>query len=883
MGEVWRARHTVLKRDDALKVLPKEFAADPERLARFHREAQVLASLSHPNIAHVYGLEESSHSASSGHAGVQALVMELVEGPTLADRIAQGPIALDEALPIAKQIAEALEAAHEQGIIHRDLKPANIKVRPDGTVKVLDFGLARIMDPLGGTSPDMSQSPTITSPAMTGVGMLLGTAAYMSPEQAKGRAADRRSDIWAFGCVLYEMLAAKRAFGGGGVTETLAFIITKEPDWNALPPDTPTAIHRLLRRSLEKDVKRRLPDIGVARLEIDEAAGLQTLTIPTRRSRRGDRSVALWKIATALASVAAVAMAGVYLSSVTSSLSSGPSVPIGAPVRFTIAPPPNTSQAGDRQATAVSPDGRKVAFVASQEGTPLLWVRSLDGAESISLAGTTGAGQPFWSPDSRRLGFNSPDGVKIIDASGGPVRVIANSLPGGLAGAAWNADNVIVLGSIGGGLFRVSPEGGELMPLTIPDDARGERAHRYPAFLPDAEHLLYRAMPSSTIWLVSLRGGAPTRLLSADSQAYIDSGRLLFVRQNTLVAQPFDVRRLMLTGEATAIAQQILPQPNGVMSFSASGAGVIAFRTGTQRAPAQLTWFDRAGDVTGTVGQRALYRSPTLSPDGTRIAVEMTDEATNTQDIAVIDVARGVTTRLTFHPANDIYPMWSPNGESIVFGSDRARRGIFNLYQKRANGTDTEQLLLESSTDMAPLDWSPDGQSIVYRAAPNLGILPLFGDRTPRLFEKIRFNQSFARVSPDGRWIAYRSQEMPRNEVYVESFPAPGGGKWQVSANGGTYPRWRRDGRELFYHGLDGRLMAVPVSGGQALEFGVPTALFDLRALGGPLTPLIGGAGFLAQYDVSRDGRFLVNVPVEDTSGSAIHIIVNWPAMLADK
>ena len=870
MGEVYRARDTKLNRDVALKVLPELFALDPDRLARFKREAQLLASLNHPNIAAIYGLEDTD--------GIRALVLELVEGPTLADRIAEGPIPLEDALPVARQIAEALEAAHEQGIIHRDLKPANIKVRPDGTVKVLDFGLAKALDPAPqGFSPaELTNSPTMTA-AGTRVGVIMGTAAYMAPEQARGKPVDKRADIWAFGCVLYEMLTAKRAFAGNEVSDTLAFIITKQPDWSALPANTPAPICKLLRRALEKDRKERLPDIVVARLEIKDA-----LTAPSADVARGPevshrrREQLAWTVVAVLfvALVAALALGSTaYLS---------PNAADPQTMRFFVSPPDGWSLTavlapggGSRAPLTISPDGHRLAFLArNAEGKDQLWIRPLDALASQALTGTEGASSPFWSPDSLFLGFFADGKLKKIDVSGGPPITVCESPDN--RGGAWSRDGVIVFApSNNGALQKVSAAGG--VPTTATTTlAPGER-HVRPTFLPDGRHFLYSVGSGRPVYIASLDSTDRALLLSASDSTNVlyAQGHLLFLRGTTLMAQTFDARRLALTGEAVPIAEQIQRQSNlAVGDFSASDSGVLAYQTGTGSGNSRLLWFDRVGKQTAVLGDQADYRSVELSPDRTRAAVIITDSVRGTRDIWLHDVARFLRTRFTFDPAEETASRWSPDGSRVIFNSNR--KGRQDLFQKPSSGAGNEELVLESDRNKNAGDWSLDGRLLLYgvddpKTTWDLWVLPLSADGKPRPFLQAEFSQEYGRFSPDGRWVAYRSNESGRFEVYVTPFPGPGG-KWQISTAGGSFPRWRRDGKEIFYVTPDTKLMAAAVSSrGSAFEVGALQLLFETSVrLDGDYP-----------YDVSADGqRFVVNTLVKDTTAAPITVVVNWTAAL---
>ena len=872
MGEVYRATDSNLKRQVALKVLPDSVAGDAERLARFQREAEVLAALNHPHIAAIYGLERSGSTT--------ALVMELVEGEDLSQRIARGAIPLDEALPIAKQIAEALEAAHEQGIIHRDLKPANIKVRADGTVKVLDFGLAKALEPAAASTPAAMNSPTITTPAMTQAGMILGTAAYMAPEQARGKSVDKRADIWAFGCVVYEMLTGQRAFAGDEMSDVLAAVLRQALDWSVLPAATPSRVRRLLVRCLERDARMRLRDIGEARVEIDktiagvgdDAAGSQT-TQPATSS--GPRRRLAWMVtAAAVLVAAALAVPAVrYLRETPTA---------AAPeTRLEIATPATS----DVVSFALSPDGRQIAFVASGDGTSRLWVRPLDTTAAQPLAGTDGASFPFWSPDSRSIAFFADSKLKRLDLSGGAPQTLAPAPAG--RGGAWSADGVILFATSNRGpLSRVPAGGGDVVPVTTL--GAGQSSHRFPHFLPGGRQFLYYvrgAEETAGIYLGALDATAVTRVTAADTagaytppgpgpaEASSEGGWLLFGRQGTLVARRFDATRGALSGDPVIVADALaIDATLNVGAFSVSATGLVTYRAGGG-ARNQLTWFDRAGQALGTLGAPdATQLDPTLSPDGRQVAVWRV--AQSNTDIWLIDAAR--TTRFTFDPAADLYPVWSPDGRRLVF-SRLVRAGILDLYQKPANGGGAEALLLASPETKAATSWSADGRSLLYSAqSPNTAndvwVLPMAGDPKPWPFLNSTFTEATSAYSRDGQWVAYQSDESGRYEIYVRPFPGPGG-QWQVSTAGGKDPRWRPDGQELYYIAPDGRLMAAPIaSSGTALQPGLPTALFQPRiALGG--TPNISAR---QQYDVAPDGRFLINVNADEGTAAPITVITNW-------
>jgi len=868
MGEVYRARDTRLQRDVALKVLPEIFAADASRMARFEREARLLASLNHPHIAAVYGVEESD--------SCRALVMELVEGPTLADRIAAGPIPLEEALPIAEQVAEAVEYAHDHGVIHRDLKPSNIKVTADGTVKVLDFGLAKALTDES-TETDLRNSPTLSAVA-TMQGVILGTAAYMSPEQAKGKPVDRRADIWAFGVVLVEMLTGKPLYTGETPAETLASVMMKDPSLGALPASTPPAIRNLIQRCLNKDPRQRLRDMGEARIILADALSGAAPAEPVAAQRRGplsDIRVA-WSVAAVLLVAALALGAFAYFRRAQEDTRT---------TRFFVSLPDKSGLAeegtvipGQTGPLSVSPDGRRIAFVAgSADGKYLLWVRSLDTLTAQALAATDGASSPFWSPDDRFLGFFAGGKLKKIEVSGGPPITLCDA-PNNRGGT-WSGDGVIVFApNYPGILQKVSASGG--VPTAISILGKGETAHVRPVFLPDGRQFLYNANTGSAnavpIYIASLDSKERKLLLNTDgSNVVYAQEHILFLRETTLMTQPFDSRRLVLAGEAVPIAEEIQTQsgapPGGI--FSASENGVLAYQTGTGAAGFQLVWFDRTGKQTGVLGDSAAYADLELSPDGKRASVSIPAQPINARDIWLYDVARGLRTRFTFDPASEYGSLWSPDGSRVVFNSNR--KGHYDLYQKDSSGAGAEEVLLEDNVNKYPASWSPDGRFILYLTfgTPtgfDLFVLPLTGDRKPIPFLNTKFNEGPGEFSPDGRWVAYTSDESGKNEVYVARFPGPGG-KWQISTGGGNFPRWRRDGTEIFYLSLDNKLMSAAANGkGSGFEVGAVKPLFQTRV-----------AGQRYEYDVSSDGqRFLINTFPEQVASAPITVVVNWTAGL---
>jgi serine/threonine protein kinase len=887
MGEVYRARDSRLGRDVAIKILPRAFSADPERRARFEREARVLAALNHPHIAAIHGFEEAD--------GAGALVLELVEGPTLADRLSRGALPPADAIAVARQIAAALEAAHEKGIIHRDLKPANIKLTAgDGVVKLLDFGLAKALEP--GIAAAPSQSPTLTSDG-TRVGVILGTAAYMSPEQARGQTLDKRTDIWSFGCVLYEMLAGRRAFPGQTISETVAAIIGDQPEWTALPPALPGRVSWLLRRCLEKDSKRRLHDIADARVELDDA--LAEAASPTRSGALGDmarqgiasdpttkkpnrRERIAWIAAaiSLLGLVAALAFGrlGAPDPDSTDRRTYDVSILLPAGLRASL-----TNPAGR---FALSPDGRRLAVAASDEtGRSMLWIRPLDTSVAQPLAGTEGASFPFWSPDSRFVAFLAQNKLKKVAISGGPPVTLCDASIG--ATGAWNRDDVILFTPKGGApLFRVSASGGIPTPVTTLDADAGDAQHWYPSFLPDGRHFLYFVVGSKkrgvtdprAIYLGSLDPAVPSRqLLEGGANARYANGHLVYVREGTLVAHPFDADRLELRGEPVPLVEQVqiagFGSTGAAGAFSLSDTGVLAYQTGfTVRS--QLAWFDRAGTELARLGDPADYAEVSLSPDGARAAVSVLDTAIGTRDVWLYDVARGTRERFTFDRGDDFAPIWSrPAGDRIVFSS--RREGSIHLYQRPSRGGAGEEVLFQDSLGKFASHWSWDGRFITYIGGggiisrSDLWILPL-ADRKAYPFLETTFVESQGQFSPDGRWIAYMSGESGRQEVYVRPFPGPGD-KWLVSTAGGGWPRWRADGKEMFYLAPDGSVVAVPVDGRSArFDVGAGRVLFTVR-----LRPL--GRLDAFPYDVTSDGqRLIINTFVEEATLPAITLVVNW-------
>jgi serine/threonine-protein kinase len=868
MGEVYRARDTRLDRQVAIKILPQAFVADRDRVARFQREAKVLASLNHPHIAAIYGLDEAD--------GVKALVMELVEGEDLARRLTRGPIPLDEALPIAKQIAEALEAAHEQGIIHRDLKPANIAVRPDGTVKVLDFGLAKFVG--SDTAPDPLNSPTITAPA-TRAGILLGTALYMSPEQAKGRPVDRRTDVWAFGAVLYELLTGTRAFAGESVTETLSHVLTQTPDWTLLPPETPAAIRTLLRRCLDKDPRKRLDSAVALRLEIDEAlaspAGATTaggLLVRRRMTREAVAAVVAASLLTALGTWAVMRKAA--------------PAPL-LPTRFAITLPSATELVGND--IALSPDGRYLVY----QSRGRLMLRALDQLDAVPLSSVTAGRSPFFSPDGRWIAFFDGGALKKVAITGEPVITLAREL-GSVEGGTWGDDGTIVVSSVDGniGLRRVSANGGEAIALTKPTAT--QNPHWAPSMLPGGRGVLFTIWASTPedrqLTVLDLKSGQQKTLLrGAVGAEYLETGHLVYATvdvrsgsaSGTLWATAFDLNRLAVVGEPARVSETL--EIDMFVDFAVSRTGTLAY-VPARALSRTFVWVDRTGRETPIDGLPPRpYSTVALSPDGMRAAFGIDDQEF---DIWAWDFARESVTRLTFEPGVDALPRWTSDGRQIVFQSDRA--GALNAYRVAATGSGPVERLTTSRSDHFPNSITPDGTALLFcELRPKTGYdilrLPLApriagsaAESDERLPEATTLVSSpsaeyAANISPDGRYFAYQSAESGgRFAVYVRPYPDASSGRWQISTEGGTAPLWAPSGRELFYLDDSNTLMAVPVqTSGPQFTVGKPARVFDTKY-----------AGNFYSYDVTPDGRRFLMMKDSPAGGRdqprSMVVVLNW-------
>jgi len=861
MGEVYKARDTTLKRDVALKVLPASFLRDSERMARFQREAEVLASLDHPNVGPIYGIVDSEDS--------RGLVLALIEGPTLADQIALGPLPLDDALSIAKQIIEALEYAHDRGVVHRDLKPANIKITPEGVVKVLDFGLAKVLEDEPPKS-SLANSPTLTL-GHTRTGVILGTAAYMSPEQAVGRPVDRRSDIFSFGAVLYEMLAGNRAFAGATAPDVLEAVVKNDPDWSALPASTPGYLRKLLKRTLAKDRKQRLQAIGEARIVLAQPHGeepTQAVPVPAPSG-----PMSMWQKITAIASVVGAVLAIVYFRE------RQRSEPEPEPVRFQIAMPTATR-------FSVSPDGRKIVFAASgSDHVTRLWIRPLGSLEATPIVGSEtqpDVPPPFWSPDSQFLAYQSQGKLKKISVSGGPAQTVCE-LTGIALGGTWSREGVIIYGTTSGTISRVPAAGGTPSPVTGLDVSRQDVGHSFPVFLPDGRHFVY-FLASRKVENVGLYAGSldskpaeqSSKLITATffAPVYVPSsrpgsGHLLFRRESTLMAQSFDERELKLSGEAQAIAEQ-LDSYNSNGFFSASPNGVLVYATKGPVLESRLSWLDPKGRLLGSAGEPGYYLDVSVSPSGTQAA--MGRIGSGIVDLWLLDLVRSSNTRFTFHQSRNQAPVWSPDESRIIFQSNR--EGVNNLYQKRSNGATNEEVLLKSAMPTTPTSWSRDGRYLLYtsvsQARNDIWTLRI-EDRKPTLFLGTEFEEDSAQFSPDGRWVVYVSNESGRNEVYVRPFSPDGsaeGGKWIVSKGGGANPKWLGNGKELRYVSSDRHMMGVDVNALNAVfQPGPPRDLFALPQ-------------GVTLWDVTSDGRILAAVPVEQPRPPTFTVVLNWQTQL---
>jgi Tol biopolymer transport system component len=846
MGKVYRARDTRLGRDVAIKVLPSKYSSDTDRLRRFEQEARAAGRLNHPNILTIHDI--------GTHEGAPYIVSELLEGETLRDRLKGGGLPLRKAIDYALQLARGLAAAHAKGIVHRDLKPENLFVTKDGRVKILDFGLAKLKPLPAGLDTNVSTQPMGTAP-----GVVMGTIGYMSPEQVRAEEVDQRSDIFAFGAILYEMLTGRRAFQGNSAVEVMNAILKEEPPELA-EHTVPLELERVLRHCLVKDPAERFQSIGDVAFYLEALAGSAEGTSAAQARaavERGYRWLG-WSVAAVLL-LLAIALTFAYFHRAPAEARA---------IHFSIPPPEKTTGFSD---PVISPDGRTLAFTAAAEGKgKLLWVRPLDSLAGRPLAGTEDASFPFWSPTGELLGFFAQGKLKKIALSGGLPMTLCEA-PNGRGGA-WSRDDVILfVPNRSTGVHRVSAAGGSPVAVTRLDRSRGETSHRWPSFLPDGRHFLYR---SPGIYLASLDGGEAKHLVSADSGALYaasaaGAGYLLFVRDATLLAQPFDADKRQLTGEPFRVADQVGAHAYGIGLFSVSENGVLVYASVGSSSGGQLGWFDRAGKRLGLIGSAGNNTYSRFSPDEKQVAVSRFDLQTRHYDTWLLDLSRGGDSRLSFTPGGSISPIWSPDGSRIIWTGDR------NLYQKASSGVGQEEILLKSDSRANACDWSGDGRFIAYETSDpqgrlDLWLLPLEGDRRPKPWLETPFNETNARFSPDSRWLAYISDESGSNEVYVQAFPAAGG-KRQVSTGGADYPRFRRDGKELFFVAADRKLMAVDMKSGASFEYSPPRSLFDLQSI----------KGISESYDVTRDGqRFLVVTESGVRAAEPFTVALNWTAGL---
>jgi serine/threonine protein kinase len=868
MGEVYRARDTRLQRTVAIKILPAHLSSDPIRKQRFEREAKAISGLNHPNICVLHDVGSQD--------GIDYLVMECVEGDTLAARLEKGPLPLEQVLKIGREIADALDKAHRGGVVHRDLKPGNIMLTPTGA-KLLDFGLAKPAAAMASlatlTVTSVKQSPA------TEQGTIVGTFQYMSPEQIEGKELDGRSDIFSLGAVLYEMLTGQRAFDGKSQLSVASAILEKEPaPLSSYKPMTPPALDHAIRRCLAKDPEERWQTARDLALELKWMGepGSQTGVPAPALERRRSRD---WIFLAALAVTSSAALALGFLYS--------RRAPMEVPVaRAYIKPMANSSFvfSGTAAGFALSPDGRLLAYAATtSEGKSVLWVRPIDSLQAQPLTGTEGATYPFWSPDNRFIGFFAGGKLKKIDSSGGPPFVVCDASDG--RGGTWNREgDILFTPAVNTTIFRVSASGGAATPVTTQDPLKNETTHRWPYFLPDGRHFLYfsgsvfspRDNLTNSIMLGSLDSKEKKLLLHSHTNAVYASGQILFMRQYTLMAQPFDTRSLQLTGDAVPVAdpvQEGRSVAKGV--FSASENGLLTYVEGASGADRQLQWVDRDGKEVGVIPGADAYAGVRISPDGKRVAYYVDSSG---YDVWSYDLARGTKTALTFGSGSaqgNLYPVWSPDGRKIIYTS--YRNGKYGLYMKASDGSGTEEALLEAVDRIRfPTDWSADGEYLTYIEGALGGwaiwMLPLEGERKPHLFHDSPFAEREASFSPDGKWVAYCSNESGDYKVYVVPFPGQGG-KWQVSPGGGCGPRWRRDGRELFYISSDNKMVAVEVkASGSSFEVGAIHALFATRPY-----------GVFGRFDVLADGqRFAIPYEAGQPS-AAITLIVNWDAELRKK
>ena len=861
MGEVYRAKDTRLGREVAVKVLSSHLSANEEVRQRFEREAKTISQFSHPHICSLYDVGREN--------GTDYLVMELLEGESLADRLGKGPLPTEQILRFGIQIADALDKAHRQGIVHRDLKPGNVMITKTG-VKLLDFGLAKPLTtagarPVSGASV-LATEAQVSQP-LTERGTVLGTFQYMAPEQLEGGEADGRSDIFAFGAVLYEMATGKKAFTGKSQASLIGSILRDDPpSISEAAPMIPPALNRVVKTCLAKDPEDRFQTAHDAKLQLEWIAeGGSQVGLPAPvAARRKSREKLAWAVAAVAATAAALATYG-YLRRAP--------VPLRV-ARFEIAIPPNLISI---DMPRISPDGQTLAFNATDtEGKAQIWIRPLNALVPQPLAGTDGATRPFWSPDSRFLAFFAGGKLKKIDVAGGPPTKVCDA-PTGSDGT-WSSEGVILYdGTANDPIHRVPAAGGTPVAAVKPDVARKETQVGWPEFLPDGRHFMYMSINQKvddSAYRIGALDSTETKAFAPAQTmlTYAPPGYLLFVRDRTLVAQPFDAKAQKTTGEPVPLAEQIGTDSVGLAQFSVSRDGVLAYRTG--ESGNRLVWMDRSGKELETLGDPGDYSQPSLSPSGDRIAFDLLELRAGKSDIWIRDLARGVNSRFTFAPGNAFAPLWTPDGNTLVFSSDRAESP--GLYEKAASGQGDEKLLVKAEELTIPVSFSPDGRYLAYttRSAKtgwDIFILPMAGERKPVPFAAASTNELAPTISRDGRFLAYMSNESGRNEIYVQSFPGPGG-KWQISTAGGADPHWRPDGKELYYRAVDQKLMAVDISGGDTLQAGIPKALFQGRVH-------IGNAR--NKFLPAGDGqRFLFVAPLGRESMTPTTVVLNWFAAL---
>ena len=856
MGEVYRAYDPSMHREVAIKVLPAALSADKERLARFEQEAQAAGALNHPNILVIHHIDT--------HDGAPYIVSELLEGETLRERMGGVALSQRKAIDYALQIAHGLSAAHQKAIIHRDLKPENLFVTKDGRVKILDFGLAKLSGAGDGGQP---QTEIPTRRVNTDPGVVMGTIGYMSPEQLRGKPADHRSDIFSFGAILYEMLSGRRAFRGESTADTMSAILREDPpDLSGTNRNINPALERVVNHCLEKSPEERFNSAGDLAFAIEALSGTagtsdvsETILSALPAAKRKPRNWLAWAIA-GLLLISTSVLGFLYFRR-----NAAPEVP----VRFEIAMPEDTTEVSN---PIISPDGRMIAFLGMHEGKRYLYTRQLSSLETQRLPGTEDASYPFWSPDNRYLAFFSNNKLRKTEASGGPPQTLCDAPSA--AGGTWNSEGVILVSLDTKGTHRVSAAGGVLTLVLGLDAARKELAHAWPVFLPDGRHFIYQswtgASDASAIFAASIDGGERKLLTKADSSAlYAAPGYLLFARESTLMAQGFDAAKLQVTGEPFPVVEGVAyVSANSYSSFSVSDNGTMVY-LGGGISSRQLTWFDRTGKNLATAGSPGDYNDIVLSPDAKRLAVQQNNLG-GTTDIWLIDLSRGTSSRFTFTPNYDDNPVWSPDGSQVVFSSNA--ENFFSLSKKLSSGAGSEEVILKSDNGQEAYDWSRDGRFLLFtdfgaKTDADVWVLPMSGDGKAYPLLQTEFSETYGQFSPDGRWFAYTSNESGKTEVYVQSFPTSGG-KWLISTGGGSQPRWRGDGKELFYIAPDKTLMAVGINAGSTFEMTTPTPLFQTQ---------VSSYNAPNRYVVSADGqRFLINCPAGAINRTPIKVALNW-------